>query len=829
VARASRIQDAFDTSRAPSTPFEFWAFASAYSGVMRAIDDCAGLITLIGPPGSGKSTLLRTIQRARRRKRGLVFFRTKPTIGLDDLLASLLSELRIATISAARDYRLEALVAHLGQRWMPSVLLVDDAHLAPERALSGLAALAMYRAGDPASLQVVLAGESQLEDRLQRRSLSWIQEHVAARVQLDPLSADEVGGYIVHRIADARKLVPRAWGPRNPFVPEAVNQVARYSHGVPGTINRICRSALSNTRLEVDLAAVGLAAVTCGATPAATSEQDDAGAALLSSEPPSNGPEADQPSVDGLQASISRPKTRRSFRHVAYGTVALTAIAGAAAVATQPSVRTQILAQVDALAADAIGVAASVRDLIALYWPKFDFSFLREESVAVISADVAPVVRSVDFGSTTSADRRQAEDRPDARPDADERVGTLKDAIKAAPPSSLARIATKPEMWPPAPPARVADRDVSFHSGSRGEETTNFADPVPLNVVGSPDTGGSHVEPSEPKATLSRAAAERPDDISPIAQRLGARQEPVSPALVAADVTAVGSEAPRVPRVAAPDEEHDVTGSPLTAKLAMRDVEAPRANPSPVVGPLSPAIVELSESKRVAYETPPETSIPPKPAPPSAVSPSAAFPRATATERPAAKYTENAVRQPAAAPDPAPQETGEALRARPSSRPTFPDTGSRRTEVTPSPLAARRDEVSGRPPAHPYDVIPGGAEPKAEPPVPIQLARLPETAHLTTSVSVPTDRLMARGHALMDAGDPASARLLFERAAAQGDVGANLAIGQTFDPFELRRVGVIGMRGQPERALEWYRRAAAVGEPRAAALIARLETAAARP
>jgi hypothetical protein len=35
---------------------------------------------------------------------------------------------------------------------------------------------------------------------------------------------------------------------------------------------------------------------------------------------------------------------------------------------------------------------------------------------------------------------------------------------------------------------------------------------------------------------------------------------------------------------------------------------------------------------------------------------------------------------------------------------------------------------------------------------------------------------------------------------------------QTYDPIELRKLGIVGMRGEAERAAEWYRRALAAGE-----------------
>jgi general secretion pathway protein A len=72
-------------------------------------------------------------------------------------------------------------------------------------------------------------------------------------------------------------------------------------------------------------------------------------------------------------------------------------------------------------------------------------------------------------------------------------------------------------------------------------------------------------------------------------------------------------------------------------------------------------------------------------------------------------------------------------------------------------------------------------------------------------------QLMERGKALLRDGDVAAARLCFEYV-AKWDSGAAVAVGQTYDPIELRKLGIVGMRGDAERAAEWYRRALAAGE-----------------
>jgi ribosomal protein S21 len=73
--------------------------------------------------------------------------------------------------------------------------------------------------------------------------------------------------------------------------------------------------------------------------------------------------------------------------------------------------------------------------------------------------------------------------------------------------------------------------------------------------------------------------------------------------------------------------------------------------------------------------------------------------------------------------------------------------------------------------------------------------------------------LLARGRASLSNGDVALARVFLRRAAERDDPQAALALGGTYDPTELRRLGIPNFQAQadPAKAREWYRRAADLG------------------
>ena len=69
------------------------------------------------------------------------------------------------------------------------------------------------------------------------------------------------------------------------------------------------------------------------------------------------------------------------------------------------------------------------------------------------------------------------------------------------------------------------------------------------------------------------------------------------------------------------------------------------------------------------------------------------------------------------------------------------------------------------------------------------------------------ERLLARGHEMLERGDIASARLLFRRVVAAGDRRGAKGMGMTYDPRVFARLPVAGVTPDPEQAEIWYRKA----------------------
>jgi hypothetical protein len=109
------------------------------------------------------------------------------------------------------------------------------------------------------------------------------------------------------------------------------------------------------------------------------------------------------------------------------------------------------------------------------------------------------------------------------------------------------------------------------------------------------------------------------------------------------------------------------------------------------------------------------------------------------------------------------------------------------------------------PPAKPMEMTaPAPSASVGAPPKPA--APVPETKLSDADRAI----FAQRGSELLAAGDIASARLFFERAANAGDAGSAFGMAKTFDPVELAKAGVRGVEGDPAKAGYWYGRARAL-------------------
>jgi general secretion pathway protein A len=217
-------------------------YQEAYANLRYGIEAKKGFIVITGEVGTGKTTLLRKLMRSLQDTIHTVFiFNTDLTF--PELLQLILHDLGLAPKEPSKVSMLhelnEYLIKQLKQGHIVAVL-IDEAQNLSDEALEGLRLLSNLETDQEKLIQTVLMGQPELERKLDRPALRQLKQRVALRGRLAPLKDAEVGSYIDFRLRAA------GYEGNGLFHPDAVQEIAFYSKGIPRLMNVICDNALLN-------------------------------------------------------------------------------------------------------------------------------------------------------------------------------------------------------------------------------------------------------------------------------------------------------------------------------------------------------------------------------------------------------------------------------------------------------------------------------------------------------------------------------------------------------------------------------------------------------
>lgn len=214
----------------------------AATGLIYAVLKQKGMVTLTGEPGTGKTTVLRAVLASLGPNSVKVAYVAVPTLTPSEFLEFVLLQFGLLNMARAnkaeRLLMLERFLLGAHEKKKTTLLVVDEAHKLSKELLEEIRLLTNYQTRRGMLIQMVLAGQSELNDLFRQEDMLQLKQRVAYRFRLRNLTEAEVQGYVAHRWA-------RAGGASAPpFDAEAVRAVTLYSQGIPRLINAICDNAL---------------------------------------------------------------------------------------------------------------------------------------------------------------------------------------------------------------------------------------------------------------------------------------------------------------------------------------------------------------------------------------------------------------------------------------------------------------------------------------------------------------------------------------------------------------------------------------------------------
>jgi len=212
----------------------------ALDSLINGIDFGFGFQVLIGQPGMGKTSLLFSLLE-RFRTTAHTAFLFQPQSEPHDLLQSMLYELGTTSAETSLHKLFEQVndVLYRASREHKRVILVvDEAQNLDYVVLEALRQLSNFETPDAKLLQVVLAGQPQLAEKLVASTHEQLRQRISAISRLRPLGLDETAAYIHHRLTTA------GYSGAELFPEGGVRLIWNQSKGVPRNINTLCFGAM---------------------------------------------------------------------------------------------------------------------------------------------------------------------------------------------------------------------------------------------------------------------------------------------------------------------------------------------------------------------------------------------------------------------------------------------------------------------------------------------------------------------------------------------------------------------------------------------------------
>ncbi len=218
----------------------------ALAHLLYGIQGNGGFVMLTGDIGTGKTTLCRCMLKHASEDTDIAFI-LNPTLNSEELLASICDELHIDYDKLHLSIKLlsDAIYHHLLNSHAAgrnTVLIIDEAQNLNPGVLEQMRLLTNLETNEKKLLQIVMLGQPELRQLIERPELKQLAQRITARFHLSPLKLSETQHYISHRIAVAghKKVAHRP----DPIPNELFAQIHHLSGGVPRLINIICDRAL---------------------------------------------------------------------------------------------------------------------------------------------------------------------------------------------------------------------------------------------------------------------------------------------------------------------------------------------------------------------------------------------------------------------------------------------------------------------------------------------------------------------------------------------------------------------------------------------------------
>src|ERR1700726_875998 len=211
------------------------------------IETRKGFILLTGEVGTGKTTLINNTLEWLPKERVFTAFVFNPRLSVSQFFDFMMADFGIPCETHQKGQMLLKLNQWLLDRYRAgerAVLVVDEAQNLSPQLLEEIRLLTNLETSTEKLLQIVLSGQPELDDKLNRPQLRQLLQRIVFRCRTVPLTQEETHGYVTERL----RIAGANGAPI--FSKEALDAIQKYSRGIPRVVNLLCEHSLINSFAE---------------------------------------------------------------------------------------------------------------------------------------------------------------------------------------------------------------------------------------------------------------------------------------------------------------------------------------------------------------------------------------------------------------------------------------------------------------------------------------------------------------------------------------------------------------------------------------------------
>ena len=200
-----------------------------------------GFVLLTGEVGTGKTTLINKLLEWLRAQQVPTAFVFNSRMNVPQFLDYMMADFGIPCETRSKSQILMRLYNWLLERYRAgetAVLIVDEAQNLADEVLEEIRMLTNLETFTEKLLQIVLVGQTELEQKLKQPNLRQLRQRLTLRAKTHPLTPEETKAYIQQRLRIAGSNGEPI------FDTDALNSIHRYSSGIPRVVNLICEHCL---------------------------------------------------------------------------------------------------------------------------------------------------------------------------------------------------------------------------------------------------------------------------------------------------------------------------------------------------------------------------------------------------------------------------------------------------------------------------------------------------------------------------------------------------------------------------------------------------------